>query len=328
MDERQQQLVEWAAGALGIDDWVISTVSADASFRRYFRGQKGASSWILVDAPPDREDSDAFCAIAARLANAGLVVPEVLARDAGRGFLVLSDLGDRVLLQALQAGPSETQVEQHVGQALAALVTLQSKADASGLPPYDERLLRQELALFPDWYLARERGQSFSTAEQADWEAACDCLVASALEQPRVFVHRDFMPRNLMVTDRGPGIIDFQDAVRGPVTYDLVSLFRDAFISWPESRIESWCAAYREQAEAAGIALPADLQQSMDLMGMQRHLKVIGIFSRLKHRDGKPHYLPELPRFFDYLHAALQRQGHVVALQGLAGLLEKYRSAA
>lgn len=297
-DARRIAACDWAARVLGRGDLEFSVASADASFRRYFRARDGGMSWIIMDAPPSHENCAAFVTIAKRLRGAGLNAPEILAADLAQGFLLLSDLGSQTFLDVLDTENADG----YFFAAIDALVTLQANASTDDLPPYDTALLRRELDLYPDWYLVRHRDVRLNARERSSWENACALLIESALAQPQVFVHRDYMPRNLMVSDPLPGVIDFQDAVRGPVTYDLVSLFRDAFVSWPCERVAGWVADYRERATSAGIALPDDFERAFDWMGLQRHLKVIGIFARLHYRDGKEKYLAETPRFFRYVY--------------------------
>jgi aminoglycoside/choline kinase family phosphotransferase len=284
----------------------LAPASADASFRRYLRiaaGSDGARTFIVMDAPPPQEDVRPFLHVARLIAAAGLNAPAVLAADAQQGFVLLGDLGRRLYLDALrEATPRDA--DALMRDAITALVQFQSRVDASTLPPYDDALLRRELALFPDWCVTREFGVTWSDAQHAQWQRVCDLLVASALaQQPRVAVHRDWMPRNLMVAAPNPGILDFQDAVAGPVTYDVASLLRDAFISWDEEREIDWAARYWDAARRAALPVGDDFGvfwKQLEWMGLQRHLKVLGIFCRLKHRDGKPHYADDLPRFFAY----------------------------
>lgn len=315
LDARKQQLDAWVSACLGVP---LSGVpaSSDASFRRYFRYQQGEKSVIAMDAPPERENCEPFVRIAKRLLAAGIHVPEILAQDQAQGFLLLSDLGHHTWLGIL----SEANADQFFDAALDVLVTIQ-QVSTDGLPAYDAALIERELALFPDWYLAQERKLEFSTSQQADWQSLCELLTQVMLEQPQVFVHRDFMPRNLMLSNPNPGVLDFQDAVAGPVAYDPVCLFRDAFLSWPEDRTDAWLRAYHAKAQAAGLPLPNDFavfKRWADFTGVQRHLKVIGIFARICHRDGKPRYLQDVPRFFAYLHT----QAHAYAeLAPLARLL-------
>ena len=291
------------APAHGLRPDTLAPASADASFRRYFRVLTAdGGSRIVMDAPPPQEDVRPFVDIAARIARAGLHGPEVLAADEAQGFLLLSDLGRTPYLAALREAEGP-QVEALMRDAFKALVQWQGQVDPTGLPAYDEALLRRELALFPEWCVQREFGITWDEAQQGHWQRVCDALVASALAQPTVAVHRDWMPRNLMVADPNPAILDFQDAVRGPVSYDVASMLRDAFISWDEEREIDWAVRYWERARRAGLPVDADFGEfwrQLEWMGLQRHLKVLGIFCRLKHRDGKPAYSADLPRFFAY----------------------------
>jgi aminoglycoside/choline kinase family phosphotransferase len=261
--------------------------------------------------------------VAALLADCGLNAPRVLEADAERGFLLLTDLGHRLYLDALDEAEAAAQPAASnalMRDAIAALVRWQLGADASTLPPYDDALLRRELALFPEWCVARELGVAWDAPQQALWQHTCDLLVTSALAQPQVAVHRDFMPRNLMVCADNPGILDFQDAVRGPIGYDIASLLRDAFISWDEERELDWAVRYWQSARKAGLPLDADFGEfwrQLEWMGMQRHLKVLGIFCRLKHRDGKPRYSADLPRFFAYVHKVAGRYNPLRPFQRL-----------
>ncbi len=278
-----------------------------------------------MDAPPPQEDVRPFVAVAELLHGAGLNAPRVIEQDAAQGFLLLSDLGSRLYLtelhEAVACGATQT-VDLLMREAIAALVQWQSRADASGLPPYDDALLRRELALFPDWCVTREFGIAWTPAQQQQWQASCDLLVRSALAQPTVAVHRDYMPRNLMLSEPNPGILDFQDAVRGPISYDVASLLRDAFISWEEEREIDWAVRYWQSARQAGLPVEHDFGEfwrQLEWMGLQRHLKVLGIFCRLKHRDAKPKYSEDLPRFFAYAHRVTTRYN---GLGPLARLLE------
>ncbi|MEP7101395.1 MAG: phosphotransferase, partial [Burkholderiales bacterium] len=283
------------AHALKIES--LRVASSDASFRRYFRIDGTEQSFIVMDAPPPAEDVRPFIQIAALLQAADLNAPAVLEQDVLHGFLLLTDLGAELYLDALNAAGARGDMKRCdtlMRDAVRALIQWQTRADASTLPPYDDALLRRELQLFPDWCVTRECGVTWTADEQQIWNDACDALVASALAQPTVAVHRDFMPRNLMVTaERNPGILDFQDAVRGPISYDLASLLRDAFISWDEEFEIDLAVRYWEAARKAGLELPDDFGEfwrQVEWMGLQRHLKVLGIFCRLKHRDGKPKY--------------------------------------
>ena len=295
------------AQLLSLDASSLAPASADASFRRYFRVRgAGGVSRIVMDAPPPQEDVRPFVDIAGRIHAAGLHVPEVLAVDAEQGFVLLADLGSALYLTALQqAEPAEA--DRLMKDAVAALLQFQQRVDATGLPAYDETLLRRDLALFPEWCVGREYGITWTAAQAGVWQRLCDTLVASALAQPQVPVHRDWMPRNLMVATPNPGILDFQDAVLGPVTYDIASLLRDAYLSWDEAQEIDWAARWWQQARDAGTfgdhAMAGDFGETwraLEWMGLQRHLKVLGIFCRLKHRDGKPAYSADLSRFFGY----------------------------
>ena len=284
----------------------LAPASADASFRRYFRVQAAGGPLIVMDAPPPQEDVRPFVRIAGLISGAGLNAPELLACDELQGFLLMSDLGHALYLEALQQDPG-TRADALMRDAIRALVQFQQCVPAAQLPPYDDALLRRELALFPEWCVQREFGITWTDRQQQDWARVCDALVASALAQPRVAVHRDWMPRNLMVTAPNPGILDFQDAVAGPITYDMASLLRDAFVSWDEEREIDWAVRWWEAARKAGLPLGdamghdfGECWRAMEWMGLQRHLKVLGIFSRLKQRDGKPKYAADLPRFFGY----------------------------
>jgi aminoglycoside/choline kinase family phosphotransferase len=307
--QRRTAFEQWLmplAQTFHLDPATLAPASADASFRRYLRIAAPTRTFIVMDAPPPQEDVRPFVDMAARIKAAALHAPDVLAVDEAQGFLLLSDLGSRLYLQALtDADPAEA--DRLMREAIGALVQWQTRVDPAGLPPYDDALLRRELQLFPDWCVQREFGIEWSDEQRATWQRLCDLLVQSALAQPRVAVHRDWMPRNLMIATPNPGILDFQDAVLGPVTYDVASMLRDAFISWDEERELDWAVRWWQQARAtpalAGHTFADDFGEcwrALEWMGLQRHLKVLGIFCRLKHRDGKPHYSTDLPRFFAY----------------------------
>ncbi len=330
-DSRLNQLTQWfseqlphIAQEIGCTETTVNNLqpaSSDASFRRYFRWHSDQIDLVLMDAPPPQEDCTPFVKMAQLLAAGGLHVPKVWAQDLQRGFLVLSDLGQQTWLEVL----NPDNADEFFALAMGALIQLQQiEIDDAHLPVYDEALLRRELQLFPEWYVQHELGITLSEQQEYLWQQACDVLVDSALKQQQVLVHRDYMPRNLMLSEPNPGVLDFQDAVSGPVSYDITSLFKDAFISWPEQRVEGWLQKYWQQARTAGIALPetfAEFQYDCDLMGAQRHLKVIGIFARIYHRDGKPRYLADVPRFFNYLQQVIERQP---ALAPLAQLLASF----
>lgn len=303
MDPRLDGLKRWLAEELDMAAADVAAVAGDASFRRYFRVRQGAASFIVMDAPPEREDVGPFLAMAWALRDCGVNVPEMLAVDQGRGYLLLSDLGERLYLDALDANS----VEQLYGDALDTLERIQTRGprDPSILPPFDAERLRGEMALFFDWLLGRHLGLELDAETEAQLAAVLARLVDNALEQPQVCVHRDYHSRNLMVTDvHNPGVLDFQDAVVGPVTYDLVSLLRDCYIAWPRRRVEAWALEYRARPGVAALAGEADDEQWLrwfDLMGIQRHLKASGIFARLYLRDGKPGYLADVPRTLRYV---------------------------
>ncbi|MFZ2652867.1 MAG: phosphotransferase [Burkholderiaceae bacterium] len=327
--KREQAFDRWmAAVALrhGLLAASLRAASSDASFRRYFRvDANDGASHIVMDAPPPQEDVGAFVDVASRLARAGLNAPRVVEQDTSNGFLLLSDLGTRLYLTELlaaQAANDDTTISALMRDAISALVQWQRHGDATGLPLYDAALLQRELALFPQWCVQREFDVQWSEAQKRVWGSACDTLVASALAQPQVAVHRDYMPRNLMVGLPNPGILDFQDAVCGPASYDPACLLRDAFISWDEDQEIDWAVRYWEAARKAGLALSDDFGEfwrQLEWMGLQRHLKVLGIFCRLKHRDAKPRYSQDLPRFFNYAHKVATRYA---PLRPLVGLLE------
>ena len=280
----------------------LRTLAADASFRRYFRWQAGTGSYVAMDAPPEREGLERFVDVAARLRSAGLHAPEIHAWERERGFLLLEDLGDRLYRDVLDGDTVETLFS----AAFDVLECFASRVDCDGLPDYDRDLLGAELELFPDWYLQHECGRAMTARERSSWCELCELLLESAQQQPQIFVHRDFHACNLLLTEHNPpGIIDFQDAVRGPVTYDLVSLLLDRDITWPRQRLEEWMEACRQRL-APGIE-PAEWQRCCDWMGLQRNLKILGIFCRLNHRDGKPAYMELLPRFRGYVLDTLRR---------------------
>jgi hypothetical protein len=328
---RDQLVKDWVASRFPGQSVLITPASADASFRRYFRlTWPDGSTRILMDAPPDKEDCRPFIRVAGLLARAGLAAPRVLDQDLDNGFLVLTDLGRIGYLDALNADLAIADLL--IRPVLDVLVTWQLSSTAATLPPYDATLLRRELDLFPEWFVGRHLGVQLDDSEKSMLDRTFKFLINSALNQPKVFVHRDFMPRNLMVVESEarltPGIIDFQDAVYGPITYDVVSLFRDAFISWDEEQEIDWVVRYWEKARAAGLPVRADFGdfwRDYELMGLQRHLKVLGIFCRLNYRDGKGKYLDDLPRFMNY---ARKTAGRYLALKPLLELLDKLEGKA
>jgi aminoglycoside/choline kinase family phosphotransferase len=307
MDARLDALEHWLARQLDGVACRLAPASEDASFRRYFRAHLAdGRTYIVMDAPPPQEDCAPFVRIAQLLRDAGLHAPEVHAQDLAQGFLLLSDLGTTTYLTALQAGDADSLMR----DAIDALLRWQLATRAGMLPPYDEALLQREMALFPDWYVARHVGRTLSAERHAELQKIFALLAASALAQPKVYVHRDYMPRNLMVSEPNPGVLDFQDAVTGPITYDVVCLFRDAFLSWDEERVLDWSIRYWERAKKAGLPVDADFAEfwrALEWMGLQRHLKVAGIFARLTYRDGKPKYVADTPRFIGYARAVAAR---------------------
>ena len=321
-DERREALEQWLRTQLRDAAFSLAPASEDASFRRYFRAVlDDGSSFVAMDAPPDKEDCAPFVRVAGLLQEAGVHAPRVIAQDLARGFLLLSDLGTTTYLQALSAENAGALF----GDATDALVRWQLASRPGVLPPYDEALLRREMQLFPDWYVARHRGAQLSAAQKDALKRVFAALVRSALAQQSVYVHRDYMPRNLMVCDPNPGVLDFQDAVYGPVTYDIVSLLRDAFLSWEEDRVIDWAARYWEKARRAGLPVDGDFGEfwrAFEWMGLQRHLKVLGIFARINYRDGKPKYLVDTPRFIGYARATAQRYRDLAPLARLLDEIE------
>ena len=294
----------------------LTAASSDASFRRYFRWEGEGRSFVVMDAPPPQENCKPFVDIAFLLAKSGINVPKIYAEDLERGFLLLNDLGNKTYLDVIDSENADNLFK----DALQALLAFQQLPMVAPLPSYDVALLRRELELFPEWYVKRELGIEFDSAQQMLWQNVTELLIDSALAQPKVLVHRDYMPRNLMLSEPNPGVLDFQDAVYGPVTYDVTCLFKDAFLSWPEERVRGWLEAYWQQAGDLGIPVQPDFEdflRASDLMGVQRHLKVIGIFARICHRDGKPRYLGDVPRFFAYIDAVIARRPELAELDVL-----------
>ncbi|MEW8629580.1 MAG: phosphotransferase [Candidatus Thiodiazotropha sp.] len=301
MPQRIEQLKRWLTTLPELSDFSFEPASSDASFRRYFRIHGEGFSYIAMDAPPDREDSGPFVKVAEAFESIGLNVPHIYARDLSQGFMLLEDLGSELYLDKL----TDETVDRLYGDALGALATLQACGPRQHLPRYDRALLMREMALFRDWLLVEELKLSLTDTEQVMLDRVFELLAENALQQPQVCVHRDYHSRNLMVTGRhNPGVLDFQDAVIGPVTYDLVSLLRDCYVSWPAERVEAWAMGYFELAVQSGILRGEHESRFMgwfDLMGVQRHLKASGIFARLNRRDGKPGYLRDIPRTLAYI---------------------------
>jgi aminoglycoside/choline kinase family phosphotransferase len=319
-DDRRALVERWLAKQLEGARFTLTPASEDASFRRYFRAElPGGASYIVMDAPPDKEDCRPFVHVARLLSAAGLHAPRIHAADLAQGFLLLSDLGRRTYLEVL----NEANAAALLGDAIEALVRWQLATQPGELPPYDEALLRRELNLFPEWYVARHRNIQLPESRMNALEQISRQLVASAPPQPKVYVHRDYMPRNLMLSEPNPGVLDFQDAVIGPISYDVVSLLRDAFLSWEEERVLDWSVRYWERARAAGLPVDPDFGEfwrALEWMGLQRHLKVLGIFARIHYRDGKPKYLADTPRFIGYARAVAKRYA---ALAPLLELLDE-----
>ena len=338
---RQQQLTEWLQGQFPGETFTLAPASADASFRRYFRAAFSDRSLIVMDAPPQHEDCRPFLHIAELFEAAGVHVPHVYAQDLEGGFLLLSDLGNTTYLQALCG---EGIAHELYGAATDALIKIQLASRANELPPYDEALLLREMRLFPEWYIGKHLGVTLTDKQHAKLEEVFARIVANNLAQPRVYVHRDYHSRNLMYIEppllnplplageeanersnflTSPGILDFQDAVYGPITSDLASLFKDAYIRWEEAETLDWLIRYWEKARKAGLPVNNDFSEfyrDYEWMGVQRHLKVLGIFARLYHRDGKEGYLKDLPLVRAYLRTACARY---IDLKPLLNLLDE-----
>ncbi len=327
MSARSTLLKQWL-DQQGYRDYHLSPASEDASFRSYLRLQTEQRSLIVMDAPPDKEPCDQFILVADKLRAAGLSAPEIIARNLEQGFLILTDFGSSDYLSQLSP---ETEAELY-RDALSALQLMQTRIAPDDLPPYDSALLQREMDLFHDWFLGKLMGISLGSEQQAVWQSIKQRLVENALAQPRVFVHRDYHSRNLMRLERdNPGILDFQDAMNGPLTYDLVSLLRDCYIAWPPSRVEQLALDYYETSRRSHrVDVEAtEFMRWFDLMGVQRHLKAIGIFSRLKIRDGKTGYLKDIPRTLQYVCQVSAAQTSMAELLDLLETLDlKQRVAA
>jgi aminoglycoside/choline kinase family phosphotransferase len=325
-DIRLSQLTDWLAKLEAPKTLPASLrpASSDASFRRYFRiDVEGGGTLIAMDAPPPQEDVRPFVHVAALFAATGVTVPAILASDIEQGFLLLSDLGSTTYLKQL----SPDTAHKLYLDAIEALVQLQVHSAPGQLPEYDRELLHRELMLFPDWYLSKYRNASLDDKQRSDLNAVFDALLANNLAQPQVFVHRDYHSRNLMVLQTGnPGILDFQDAVYGPITYDLVSLLRDAYIEWDEEMVLDWAVRYWEHARRAGLPIAPDIDmfyRDFEFMGLQRHLKVLGIFARLSHRDGKDAYLNDMPLVMQYVRKTAYRYKELSPLIRLLDTLDE-----
>ncbi|HEX9450439.1 MAG TPA: phosphotransferase [Burkholderiales bacterium] len=317
--DRYALVQDWLSRQLPGRTFSLAPASADASFRRYFRVALPDATFIVMDAPPEQEDCRPFIHVAGLMAAAGLNVPAVLAQDLAQGFLLLSDLGSTTYLAALD----DDNADALFSDAIDALIRWQLASRDGVLPPYDETLLRRELDLFPEWYLRRHLGIELDALQRESLEAVFRLILSNNLAQPGTYVHRDYMPRNLMLTEPNPGVLDFQDAVYGPITYDVASLFKDAFISWEEQRVLDWTIRYWERAKLAGLPVNGDFGEfyrDFEWMGLQRHLKVLGIFARICHRDGKPTYVKDTPRFLGYVRAVA---GRYAPLSPLLRLLDQ-----
>jgi aminoglycoside/choline kinase family phosphotransferase len=313
---RINALRDWVQTVCNLSSSELSPASSDASFRRYYRVAVADGTRIVMDAPPPQEDCRPFVAVDGLLRGAGLHAPRIDAMDLDRGFLLLEDLGDQTYLQAMATQPADPLYR----AALAELCRLQAIDAADRVPAYDAVRLRQEIELFPTWYLDRHLGRPLDDAQAVVWRRCTAVLIEGCLAQGQVLVHRDYHSRNLMACDSGPGILDFQDAVLGPVTYDVVSLLRDAYVSFDEAQQIDWLVRWWETARARGLPVPPDfgaLYRDFEWMGVQRQLKVLGIFARLHHRDGKPAYLASLPRVLDYAQRACERYAELRPLSRL-----------
>lgn len=320
--QRLEEIKQWLAQQYPGQTITTAPASADASFRRYFRARlENGETLIVMDAPPEHEDCKPFIHVAQLLGDAGVNVPKVLAQDLARGYLLLTDLGGTTYLSALNAGNADKLYR----DAGTALVSIQLASRDQILPNYDEALLTREMQLLPDWYIAKHLGAELNDAQQQTLQSTFALLNRNILAQPKVYVHRDYHSRNLMVCDDNPGILDFQDAVYGPITYDLVSLLKDAYIQWEEPQILDWAIRYWEQARKAGLPVNADFGEfyrDFEWMGAQRHIKVLGIFARLYHRDGKDGYLKDMPLVMTYLRKACERYIELKPLLKLLDTLE------
>jgi len=322
-DARLGLIHQWLSRELGLRPGKVEPASSDASFRRYFRVFLPQQTLIVMDAPPGKEDVGPYLRVTRMLEAIGIHVPHVHESDVAQGLILLEDLGGTHYLSRLNAHDSPDVL---YGDALAALaeIQLRGQAAAAELPPYDREALARELGLMPEWFCRRHLELSLSAAESRTIDAAFEFLIREALAQPSVFVHRDYHSRNLMVVpDRNPGVLDFQDALRGPIGYDLASLLKDCYIRWPRERVERWVSTYRERLRSRGGPAGADEREFLrwfDLVGAQRHLKVLGIFARLWYRDGKPGYLRDLPLTLDYVREVC---GRYAELGDLGELIEQ-----
>ena len=324
--DRYALVQDWLTRQLGGRTFSLAPASADASFRRYFRVTLADATLIVMDAPPEQEDCRPFVQVAALMSAAGLNVPVVLAQDLAQGFLLLSDLGSTTYLAAL----NDDNADGLFRDATEALIRWQLASREGVLPPYDEAMLRRELDLFPDWFLRRHLGIELDAQQRQCLESMFRLILDNNLSQPRTFVHRDYMPRNLMLSEPNPGVLDFQDAVYGPITYDVASLFKDAFVSWDEHRVLDWTIRYWERARSARLPVNNDFSEfyrDFEWMGLQRHLKVLGIFARICYRDGKPAYVEDTPRFLRYVRAVCERYASLSPLLLLLDQIAERKAA-
>ncbi len=310
--QRKFQLEQWLVEVLENQPFTLTTASADASFRRYFRVHLSDKTLIAMDAPPPQEDCKPFVNMAKQLLDAGLNVPIVIAENIEKGFLLLTDLGDDTYLSQLdRSAPNFQHANSLYADAYKALIKIQLASHVGVLPPYDEELLTREMQLLPDWYIAKHLDITLNSQQQMVLEKTFTVLNHNILAQPKVFVHRDYHTRNLMITkENNPGVLDFQDAVYGPITYDIVSLLKDAYISWEEDQLMDWVVRYWQLAKAADLPVREDFGEfyrDFEWMGVQRHIKILGIFARLYHRDGKKDYLKDMPLVIDYLKITCER---------------------
>lgn len=327
-DERLSALLRWLENqraVSGLDFSSIAPASVDASFRRYFRIQGENGSYIVMDAPPDKELIASFLKVDALMREAGLNVPEIFASDEAKGFILMNDLGRETYLNVL----NEENAARLMDAATDAIVKWQVASKPGVLPEYDYAVMRREINLFPEWYVGRHRGYKMTEKQSEIIEGVYEKLIAACLAQPKVYVHRDFMPRNLMVSDPMPGVLDFQDALYGPVSYDIASLMRDAFISWGESFVLDVTIRYWDKARKAGVPVPQDFGEfwrNVEWMGMQRHLKVLGIFARINYRDGRPKYLEDTPRFLHYVRETANRYHELKPINWLLDQFEEQKT--
>ena len=323
-EPRLDALNGWLAPELkrrNVSEYTLAPASADASFRRYFRISSAAGTHIVMDAPPEQEDCRPFVKVAGLMREAGVNAPDVIAQDLAQGFLLLTDLGRQTYLDVI----NEANADQLFREANAELIKWQLASKPDVLPAYTEAQIAQELALFPDWYIARHVGVELNDRQRNTLQSAFTLIAQHALGQAKVYVHSDYMPRNLMISQPNPGVLDFQDAVFGPISYDIASLYRDAFISWDEERVLDGTIRYWEKARNAGLPVPAafdDFYRDVEWMGLQRHLRILGIFARLHYRDGKASYLTDTPRFVNYVRKVCERY---IALKPMLRLFDELK---